>query len=492
MELSENKLNSILKSFTKQASLQYYLILILVVLVYYGYSLSFTLFSDDYKILYQVLNGQFINVPFYRPFLKFGMFAIYKMFNGNDIFIHAYIIFWQLITVLTLFFVTQYFNLKADFHLSLFQVFVFTFLFAIYPFHGENVYWLVGSGAISAVFFILLSFYFVIRSNNFSNYFLAAFLYFVSILFYESVLFFPIIIFLCAILFPNIFQLKKMQFFVAFFVIFFIYVWSRNYFTGGITGTYSFLLTNNFIRFFSTIIKFLYRSLFPAFQFNYLLIIPLVLCILFSYLSFYLKPQNTFATKTIFYLFILQIISFFPAAFVSIPVQNIEGDRLLYFSSIFTVILLFYFWIKIFQSSKLILASIILYFAIFHVLHLRLWNASSNNIKNLRTFINNNNLKQIIFLNKNDTYFGVPLFREGLLEFVKLKTNVDTAILTSYTLIEFKGEKAIILQTRNFVLKDSSTIKKVNQEYYKVKGTLMTKITEKMIYFNGNNYQLLK
>jgi len=476
--------------FAKHIKYLYCTVLIIAVMLFYAPSLSFTLYSDDYKILQQVLNGIFINVPFYRPLLKFAMYGIYTISHGSDFAIHFYIIFWHLITVVALFFVTDFFNKKSNLQLSLFQVFIFVLWFAIFPFRGENIYWLVGSGAISALFFIIISFLFVIHKNSIFNYVLAALCFVIGILFYESVLLFPLIILMLAYFFPKILPLKKTQFILIFFIAFVGYVWSRNYFTGGITGTYSFLVTNSIPRLISTIFKFLYRSFFPAFQFKYSLIVPLLFCFTAIFFLAFRSKKSVF-TKTFFILIALQIISFFPAAFVSIPVQNIEGDRLLYFSSLSSIILIFYFWIKHFKASDLFALGVIIYFSIFHFAHIQIWFAASDKIRSLQAFIEDKKMEHVIFLNKFDTYFGVPVFREGMLDFATFKTNVKSAKLSGYTLIEYRGEEEIKLQARNFSLNDSIKIQKINGEYFKVSEKKQESVFEKMIYFNGKNYQVL-
>lgn len=451
-------------------------------LAVYGIGLRFTLFSDDFLIVHQLLNNQVNNETFFRPFTKYTIRFLYDVFHGNTLYIHAVQLLLHISVSFLLYKVIGKFLQNKKCNHAEHIAFVGFVLFALYPFHAESIFWLVGIGSVGAVFFVLLSFLLLLHYSNFSAVLLSILFYFIALFFYESIILYPIVVVVYFVIVRRNYKIAISFFIISCLVIFLYFVIRNNAVTITSKSFSYYMLATNVIELASSFIKFIYRSIFLPFQFRVSISVVFILFFLLYRVNF-----NQLFIKNILTGIFLFFISTIPSVFISLPAQNVEGDRLLYFPSLFIVGVILLFIFDNYHISKVIV--VIIYFVFCNALILRLWSTSSHIIQELANEISRNDKSTILVITKPDTYFGVPCFREGLTEFGKLTNR--KIILSDYTMTKYYGEK-ILVNVQNRTFQDSLVLHKKNENYIlKNERTKTDSLLQnaQVFYFNGEKFE---
>lgn len=399
--------------------------------------------SDDFSHLQRIFNffphDFFLNQcsDFYRPLFYLSMLIDYKIwgfspcgFHATNILIHSlnsFLVF--LITRLLLRHKTRFDS--YGFAVALVAGAWYLFL----PVHAEAVAWISGRADLLATFFALLSFlgcYCYNVKNNSRYLFAAASLYFLALLSKESVITFPLIITGCGLFLNGLQKSKKIKLakeiwiFAVFSVVFSLYLLMRFKAVGVFIGGYGreVHLNLNPQLIFMNLIAYSARIFLPP---SANIEIIFYICGSVFVLAMIAFRSSWRKSKGIFY-FLLW------AYFVSVlPVINLgtnflkdtQGERFVYFPSVFPVIFLAIFLGDVLKAHKKLF--IVFCMGMIFFLGARLfqtnedWNTAGRISKNII-----NMLKQtketgsLVALTLPDNIKGAYIFRNGFWQAIAL------------------------------------------------------------------------
>ena len=311
-------------------------VLAILILVYFGKSLTMPLYSDDYVAfqLHHHLKRFFVNWYTRSVSILFVYFTN-LLFGTNFFYYHTLLLLIHWINAYLLYVIIT----KIEYHLTdalqHWQAFIAAALFAIYPFHQESVVWFVGNGSSIALMCCLISLTFYLNIDSRRSYFISIFFYILSGLVYESVLFFPVSLFIISHFVLRIHYKRIIPYVIIMITMlacqsFYNYfIHPNNYLNIQLQPAQ---LINNFI-------KFSFRLLLPpnqAIYYWHILIGSLVYFML-------LLHSIWFANKKHLLLISLALaFSFVPVLFLGIYIDSNESQRMLYYPSFWLVILLYF------------------------------------------------------------------------------------------------------------------------------------------------------
>ncbi len=393
--------------------------------------------SDDFTVLYRLINSRDFTPPgFFRPGADLSLYSTYLLsglnpvaYNATNLGIHV-LNAWLVFLVCSKFFFSGS-GVKSSLPL------VASVIFLLFPFHQEPIVWVLGRGILLASFFALLSLYILLGSTNFKlSVFVAALLYFLSLLCYESGIFIPAIALL--ILKSQKPESKKLyRMMVIFGIAFIAHVLLRIYFSGSVIGVYGKEL-NSFApgQFLYEYVKFWLRLVMvPLSNIYAFLGISLSIISLLIYAGYKLVKRDHHSRGLVIGLAFILIITFLIPASFGITIRTSEGDRFLYFPSIFFSIflgLVFSFRKKLvpFFVGSYALASIFLI-----ILNNQGWINSSEKVESIIGMIKENSGSKMIIYNLPGSKNGKYIFRNGFGEALYLN-NIDTAGIYVNNIVE--------------------------------------------------------
>lgn len=422
-----------LKSLSR-SNLFVFLIILCTGLLFYYSSLGNTFFSDDFNVIKRlVVDKQFWAPGFFRPLSDLTLLFVYNI-TGDSPF-YQYLVN-VLLLVLTSFFVYRfcvvYFKEREDrYYLGLLSAIFFT----IYPFHNEAIVWAVGRASLLAAFFALISLTAVFSNLQlYAKIILANIFFFIGLLAYESI--FPLPAIVLILLYKKGKPLKSyLPWLISYSVTFVIHLACRVIFSNSVFGNYQkdgleLHLTDYLVNFF----KAFSRLWIMPINNGYLFIIcfgGLLLSVL--PLIYFLKKYqrgNVSLYTGLLQFFICILISLVIPSIFSVSIKTSEGDRLLFFPSLFVVIILALLMMSLKAKSILFYAKLLFitaYFSVNLVMNNSNWNHASGII--IQTLAQVNELakesKKTEIINLPDSYYGAYIFRNGFKDALVMN-NIDT------------------------------------------------------------------
>lgn len=323
-------------------------------------------------------------------------------------------------------------------------------LFLFYPFHNESVLWIVGRGALLTTLLGIVILRVGISTISLRwKYLVTSILYFIGLLTYESIIIIPVILFI--IIYR---QYKEARIYIywllwlglAFFTYFIIRYIVAGVIVGGYGGT---MFSISFSEYALKYFKALGRLLVPPFDKTYWFV-SLVILVLFAFIIYIIQLWKKKKNQVFFYnyvqLWICLLISVVVPLF-GVSTHNFEGDRLLYFPSVFFVLLLAQMLMNIesLKVKKCLTFFIAFYFISCFYINIYYWFKANNIINSTLTYvINQHDKRKTIIVNLPQEEEGIFVFRNGFFDALLLNS-VDTSkyqvanFVTSQELKQFKG-----------------------------------------------------
>jgi hypothetical protein len=386
--------------------------------------------------------------------------------------------------------------------------FIAGLLFLTYPFHIEPVVWISARNASIATFFSLLSLLISISSWRFSwKLILSSFLYSMAIHSYEVSLSLPGLI-----LFSNWLKSKHIKPLLIWSLVLVIQVIFhfilRFYFSHSLTGGEytSFVFDQNLVNWLGKMSRILARLFTPPITSGpifilFFLLIILTLAALTFFTYRYKREHFRMVGAVLLMMIIASLISFsFP-----ISTKTSESDRLIYFSSCFSIILVLILLDalpqKIYWFS---IIALILTQLFFLAGHLEDWHSASNQMKGLFGKLKKaeNRNKKILFVNLPEEINGAYMLPGVLSEALLMNgLNPDKALMLNYldgaTLRSISDTLDVKKKTSFcWCLPPATTICYINQSaFFDIRSTdfwgRFPKDETEIWFWNGYQYQIL-
>ena len=218
--------------------------------------------------------------------------------------------------------------------------------FLFYPFHSEAIFWIVGRGAILCTLFGLLSFIFFIKKEKALTYYPLSLAFFAAALMsYEEAWIIPVIITILAYIIRTQNRTKEVFQVIGFWLLFFLYLGGRFYFTQNIIGTpYGSQRMVNFNVLFlaRNFVAFVFRSFVPPLQSSVIFAgVCLVFAVLLIALFWLGRKRINFTLITSITFFLISLIPVLP---LGIDTHDTESERFLYFPSVFFILSIIQFF----------------------------------------------------------------------------------------------------------------------------------------------------
>jgi hypothetical protein len=465
--------------------------LVLLGLLVYAPILNTTFFSDDFTVLYRLTKIDFNAGSFFRPLSDASIYFDYIFygtrafgFHVSSVLIHAATAFLCYLAALEFFRLTATDTVSHKFYAWLCGV-----LFLVYPFHSEAVVWVVGRGVLLATTFSVLSMIFYLKANGRTGYFLlAAFCYFTSLFGYESPVLLPLMVVIIEVLCKK-WSRTSVRALGPYAVAAMVYLIVRFMQLGDIAGNHQyFSLSSSFGQLLLNALRLIERSILPPMQnsLGTMVILLVVLVVLSGLLIFHRKKWSANRhNKHMLAYVLLYAISLLPVITVGIDTHDTEGERFLYFPSLFFVLMSVYFLCVWFEKSRktwIAAAVIFVYYLFFLEISVSNWVKAAGIIRNITAHPERyHTTGNLYIIDLPDDYRGAFIFRNGFEQAFRLQNqplNVEQVIVLSglhlnHTRHEklgfdrtpvYDGKRFIIetgLNGDNILIKDDQT----NKEY---------------------------
>jgi hypothetical protein len=381
---------------------------------------------------------------FFRPIVSLTLFIDYKIWGLNSIGYHLTNINFHAFCAFLCYPILSHLLHQAQFQIQQIKLISISaaLLFIILPSHVEAVTWISARSDLVATCFCLASFYFYLSYKNEKQIYKLAFsylLFFIALLSKESVITYPGIVFAYELYhflthknnrkkLINILFLNPLAY--AFLVIFYFVI--RYLRLGRIIGGYG---TNVHLNFDSytilrglgsslrVLVPSIYQSKEQDWQLSFLILMAALLILMLTYSwvgQFYQKTA-----KLLLFLITVFLISLVPVINLMVSVQDNQGERFLYFPSVF-VVMIFTLTIStiLWRYRLILLASItvlILFFSNRLYASNQNWQIASTVSQQILEDINSIAQTDSLFvINVPDQFNGAYIYRNGLYQATQL------------------------------------------------------------------------
>lgn len=437
------------------------LIYLLTTLLLFGSVINNTFSADDYKIVYRLSKeGLSLGGSFFRPLADLSLLADYGLYGYNangfhvsSLLLHClnswfvYLLALRLVSVL-----------KIDRPGNL--PFWGGFFFLIFPFHIEPVVWISARNSSLATFLSLLSFLISISQGRFyRKLMISSLLYFGGLFAYELVFPLPALIVFCCWLETKNIRLVFLWI-VSLTASIALHFLIRSFATNSILGGEyaSFVFDQQLLERLGKIFRVLARLIAPpnvsakAFLF-FFGFISLFYGGLFVYAYRFRKSYYRSAIIVLSMVLVSCLVAFtFP-----VSTKTSESDRLLYFPSVFFVLLILILVHSLPRRAKAITVTILVLFQLYYsAIQIGYWNRASDQMKQLLERINDAQQanKNILLVNLPEEINGAYMLPGVLSEALVMR-----------------GIKTENVQMINFL--DGTTLRSIKEPYeIKKKDTL--------------------
>lgn len=307
-------------------------------------------------------------------------------------------------------------------------------LFLVYPFHNESVLWMVGRASSLAGFFGFLSLVAVFsRLPSGWKYFLAPLSYFIGLAGYETIFPLPLIV-LLFLYAPKKNIRSYLPWVIGYGLAAVLHLLIRYLLSGAIFGSYGERIFTPSSGYVSNAFKVLGRLLLPPSDDSRLLsILFLVLAMLVAGVGFFHWRKRIDRFSTLIRMAAAVVISCVIPIMFGLSTRTSEGDRLLYFTSFFLVLLLAYLVSGINRSAVrwMAAAGLALYFVTFLFIGNTHWIQAGVITNRIVAFIKAERTREASMgiINLPQEYQGALVFRNGLKQALLLE-GIDTAGIT--------------------------------------------------------------
>lgn len=407
-----------------------FIFLTLIGLVFYFPILNTPFFSDDFNVLTRVANGDLMAKGFLRPLSDFSIYLDYLIWKNNAFGFHLTSVVIHIITTFLLFLFAQkilkYLINEEGIKMVAFWI---ALLFLIYPFHNETIVWIVGRGILLATTFAILSSLLYINGKGWQL-LASSILFFVGLLGYESIVCLPLLLFLLdwlvimknfrASLLKSLFTLIPLV----------VYLGLKVIFAGGIIGGDGYYTNKpGAMGFLMNFFRLIERSFVCPLKEFKVAIICISLIVLFIVVVVAIKLDKS-AKRKVVVAGLLFLISLLPVTIVGIDTHDTEGERFLYFPSVFLclfVVLLFYKAFRKWHSIMLAVTSV--YYLVFLDINNNNWIVAGKVIESIANDMASERRK-VLILDLPDNYRGAFIFRNGFENSFKVLQRPGPAAVT--------------------------------------------------------------
>ncbi|HTE27842.1 hypothetical protein [Flavitalea sp.] len=392
--------------------------------------------SDDFKAVYRAgVKGHIFGPGFFRPFSDLTIFITYAAvgsdtfyYHFSNVVLHGCSAFFLYLLALRLPFLNGMDNRQSFAWYS-------SILFVTYPFHNESITWIVGRGSESATFFALACMLiFVSKIKPLYKYLYTGCLYFIGLLAYESILFLPVILFLISCKKQRS-KNEMAKWLLVFLLVLISYFAIRYIMAGVVIGEYGHgIFSIQVLRYAANIFKVMGRMFLPP-SHNSLLLTVAFSTLVVLYLGSWFMPAKAIPDRInarkdeLIILFCMLVSLIIPITF-GISTQTSEGERLLYFPSVFISL---FFACLIVESSarkifkRLLMVALVIFNIIFVEINNSYWIKASyiTDAAIKQTIDIAGSDREIVFVNVPGEYHGAYIFRNSFKE-AMLLNNIDT------------------------------------------------------------------
>jgi hypothetical protein len=437
--------------------------------------------SDDYDSLYRICIEHTIVVKeFFRPLIDISFKLNFFLSGLNSSGYYILNLAVHIANAFLVYKIANAFNFAGD-NSRLFGC-LSSFFFLIYPFHNEGVVWLNGRLSSISCFFALLCVYVWLgNAKLIVKAILGICFYFIGLLAYESILLLPFITFI--IIWNKTYGRKKILLFLSLSSLIMIgYLLMRFHFSGNVYGDYGSRMTD--VNFLNSVIKgakTTSRLFLPPSENSNLLIVAFVaLLIAMFVLNFRLYKMYGVNTLNLYIklVMVLMVSLVIPVLF-GISTRTSEGDRLLYFPSVFLSMTISIMILLLIRAGyvRVIACSIVsIYFITFLLLNNRNWEKASFISGKILNFAKEASYKNVIYINLPDEIEGAFVFRNGFNKALILN-NIDTGriwvsnLLTRLEYLELKDTIRLVKKTNVLILPPATRISFLDNDSVKVENT---------------------
>lgn len=413
----------------------------IVAFLIYGSILNNVFLSDDYDSLYRIIVEKNILIRyFFRPIIDISFLINYRLSGLNPAGFYIFNILVHVVNTYMVFSVAKKYQV-FDSARQIQFAFLSAVLFLLYPFHNEAIVWLSGRISSIACSFALIALNIYLSDLSvFKKMIWSALCYLMGLLSYESILFLPFILLLIGLR-----EYSRRNFLLQ--IIFWLgvmaaYVSLRFYFSGAVYGEYGErMVTGSGIKdYMIRFLKVFGRTLLPPAENSNMQIVLFIIVSLFIGGYFFFK-RNVLDIKFTLSDSFVKLAGCFLVA-LSIPVlfgistRTAEGDRLLYFPSVFLCLMISFVILKSKLNrvwAILSIGAVLFYFVYFLQKNNRQWNKASVAATEILSAIKNSSVNKVILINLPDELEGAFVFRNGFERFMVL-SGIDTSAveLTNY------------------------------------------------------------
>jgi hypothetical protein len=385
--------------------------------------------SDDYCTINNIARNNVLMPSFFRPVgditLKWNYYfagADPFYFYVTNIFLHALNSFLLYVFCMRWFIGTEKRWLYA---------FITGLLFLTYPSHSEAILWTIGRGISLAVTFSLLAMIFYVSYNrSWFRYVLVAIAYFIALASYESVLLLPIILFALSRR-----ETKKQNtiFAIVLVATLLLHASLRFYLAGGIWRAYNGeIFSKDIIEYLSAFVKMVLRLFMPPFDKPLLFAACAAALIMLTGFFVYRNRRkiqtDVLVAKTVVVACIGIFATLLVAMMFGVSTRTSEGDRLLYFPSVFVCLLISLFVVSFAKNrSRLIVigATVLLFQLLFLLKNQSQWNSASDKAVNIINKVAKTPSRPLYLINLPSDYNGAYIFRNCFREAL-FQYHIDT------------------------------------------------------------------
>jgi hypothetical protein len=442
---------------TGKKSLQLLLLGIITFALYFPI-LNNEFLSDDYDSLYRICIEHVIIVKeFLRPLIDVSFYVNYLISGLNPVSFYIFNLFFHVLNAFLLFNFAKSFLKHASGNKNSFA-WISTILFLTYPFHNESVVWLTGRLSSIACFFSLLTLN-IVASNLKNNLkiFFSILCYIAGLLAYESILFLPFMVLVLQWNKTSGWR-KYGSYFLGGVFISGLYLVFHYYISGSLYGNYGERMVDRegIIRYAEMALKTLGRVMLPPSEKSRIMVLVfaclILLLLIIHVLIFSRKSMDQPAFEQLLKLEISFFLSMVIPMLFGISTRTSEGDRLLYFPSVFYCMIIGYLVVNYVPALKLklmILTMICSIYVYFLFQNNKRWEKASRLSAQILSIARDTKGKKVIFINLPDELDGAFVFRNGFKKALLLN-NIDISkvevsnYLTRLKYLESGEEIAVI------------------------------------------------
>jgi hypothetical protein len=393
--------------------------------------------ADDFQVVHRVaIQGKIFVNGFFRPLSDITLYVNYWLdslnpasFRITNILVHA----------CCSFLVYHLARRLGGYVFTIHNVNLFSWvsavLFLTYPFHNESVVWVVGRASILAAFFGLACLLVVVSDiNSYAKRILAGLFYLIGLFAYESIFFIPLMVMILQYKQKSSYRTWLSWLFV-FTIALVIHFMLRIQYSGGIAGNYGEIVWNpDPFRYVNNLMKILGRMFLPPMDssttLTILFSIIMIVYITNKLIRKYSRGKPIFSKIEVGIILLLFVSLIIPVSF-AISTRTSEGDRLLYFPSLFFCMLIGYLIVEKIRKKNLrnlVFLACIVYNIVFLQINNFNWRTASSHTNSILSQVTKlrDSAGPRMLINLPGEYKGAYIFRNGFEEALLLR-NIDTS-----------------------------------------------------------------